>query len=117
MAQQTQESIKFPLPGPPDIYQPSVELTALRDRQPVAEVTLADGSTAWLVTSYADCRQVLIDPRFSRAAAVAPDGEDTGMGALAADSLLGMDPPEHTRLRRLVASAFTHGGWRRCGRG
>jgi cytochrome P450 len=50
---------------------------------------------------------VLIDPRFSRAAASGPDVPDTGLGQIAADSILGMDPPEHTRLRRLVAGAFT----------
>jgi cytochrome P450 len=32
---------------------------------------------------------------------------DTGLGQASTDSILGMDPPEHTRLRRLVAGAFT----------
>jgi cytochrome P450 len=52
-------------------------------------------------------RQVLIDPKFSRAAASGPDVPQSGVGTLASDSILGMDPPEHTRLRRLVARALT----------
>jgi cytochrome P450 len=99
--------IRLPLPPATSLYHPAVELTRLRQSRPVAEVTFGDGRTAWLVTRFADVRQVLVDPRFSRAAAVAPDGETSGLATLAADSLLGMDPPEHTRLRRLVASAFT----------
>ena len=51
--------------------------------------------------------QVLVDPRFSRAEAAKPGVPDPGLGQVSADSILGMDPPEHTRLRRLVAGAFT----------
>jgi cytochrome P450 len=64
------------------------------------------GDEAWLVTRYADVRTVMSDPRFSRAAVrerdaprVAPQLTDGG--------ILAMDPPDHTRLRRLVAKAFT----------
>jgi cytochrome P450 len=74
----------------------------------VAQVRLPDGRTAWLVTGHAEVRQVMIDPRFSRKAASGPDTPKTGIAAASdSDSILGMDPPEHTRLRRLVASAFT----------
>jgi cytochrome P450 len=79
----------------------------LQQGRPVVQIQLPDGKTGWLVTRYDDVRQVLIDPRFSRAAASGPDVPDTGLGQAAADSILGMDPPEHTRLRRLVAGAFT----------
>src|SRR6266536_4853330 len=78
----------------------------LREHQPVARVQMPYGEEAWLATRYADVRTVLGDPRFSRAAAVgrdeprmAPQSPESGM--------LSMDPPEHTRLRRLVAKAFT----------
>lgn len=99
--------IPFPFPPPPSIFHPAPELKDLRGSRPVAQFQLPDGKTGWLVTRYADVRQVLIDPRFSRAAATGPDVADTGLGQASAGSILGLDPPEHTRLRRLVASAFT----------
>ena len=78
----------------------------LREHEPVARVRLPYGEPGWLVTRYADARTVYGDPRFSRAASVDRDQprvapRDTEGG------ILSMDPPEHTRLRRLVAKAFT----------
>ena len=99
--------VAFPFPPAPSIFHPSPELKTLQRDRPVAPFRLPDGKTGWLVTRYDDVRQVLIDPRFSRAAATGPDVPDTGLGQAAAGSILGMDPPEHTRLRRLVAGAFT----------
>lgn len=106
MAQQ-QTTLQFPFPTGPDVYHPSPTLAELSRTSPVTEVTFADGKTAWLVTRYADVRQVLIDPRFSRAAATTPEAPQVGVSLLAEGSILGMDPPEHSRLRRLVARAFT----------
>ena len=99
--------VPFPFPPPPTIFHPSPELKELQRSRPVVQVQLPDGKTGWLVTRYEDVRQILIDPRFSRAAANSPDVPDTGLGQASAGSILGMDPPEHTRLRRLVAGAFT----------
>jgi cytochrome P450 len=104
---QQQAPISYPFATPPTIYHPSPELAELRENRPVAQVTMADGTLAWLVTRYADVRQVLTDPRFSRAAAAGPDAPARELGALETESLIGMDPPEHTRMRRLVARAFT----------
>ncbi|SNT00239.1 Cytochrome P450 [Asanoa hainanensis] len=100
-------ALALPLPPAPSIYHPTPRLAELRANRPVAEVAFKDGSTGFLVTRYADVRQVLIDPRFSRAAAASTSASDTGLAMVATDSILGMDPPEHTRLRRLVAGAFT----------
>jgi cytochrome P450 len=36
-----------------------------------------------------------------------PDAPEFGLGPLSRESIVAMDPPEHTRLRRLVARAFT----------
>src|SRR5262245_47230508 len=107
MTQDPTTTVAFPLPPAPSLYHPTPQLADLRANQPVAEISFPDGSTGWLVTRYADVRQVLIDPRFSRAAAATSTGSDSGIGMVAADSILGLDPPEHTRLRRLVAGAFT----------
>jgi cytochrome P450 len=98
--------VPFPFAQPPSLYHPAPELGELREQRPVAPVVFPDGATAWLVTRHADVRQVLTDPRFSRAQAVAGSVE-MGLGRLASESILGLDPPEHTRLRRLVAGAFT----------
>jgi len=99
--------VAFPFPSPPSIFHPAPQLKDLQRSRPVARIQLPDGKTGWLVTRYDDVRQVLTDPRYSRAAATGPDVPDTGLGQAAADSILSMDPPEHTRLRRLVAGAFT----------
>jgi len=99
--------VAFPFPPPPSIFHPAPEFVELQRTRPVARFRLADGKEGWLVTGFDDVRRVLTDPRFSRAAATGPDVADTGLGEASAGSILGMDPPEHTRLRRLVAGAFT----------
>lgn len=80
----------------------------LRDQCPVARVSMPYGGEAWLLTRYADIRQALADPRFSRAATV--DREDiprTSPLPQAGGGILALDPPEHSRVRRLTAKAFT----------
>ncbi|WP_405165210.1 cytochrome P450 [Nocardia sp. NBC_01499] len=80
----------------------------LRREEPVSRVKLPYGDEGWLVTRYADAKLVLADPRFSRAATV--DREDiprTTRNPSRQNSLLSMDAPEHSRLRKLVAKAFT----------
>ncbi|MFC9897896.1 cytochrome P450 [Nocardia sp. NPDC127579] len=83
-------------------------LARLRREEPLARIRLPYGGEGWLLTRYDDVRLVLADPRFSRALAV--DREDIPRVTPEpprGDSLLSMDPPEHTRLRKLVAKAFT----------
>jgi cytochrome P450 len=92
----------------PDALELDARYGKLRSDEPVSRVTLPYGGDAWLATRYDDVKTVLSDPRFSRAATVGADvprvrPEIDDM----ATSILNMDPPEHTRLRRLVAKAFT----------
>ncbi|MBF6064103.1 cytochrome P450 [Nocardia terpenica] len=80
----------------------------LRREEPVSRIRLPYGGDGWLVTRYEDAKLVLADPRFSRAVTV--DREDiprTSPRPTPPDGLLSMDPPEHRRVRRLVAKAFT----------
>jgi cytochrome P450 len=70
-------------------------------------VELPDGSTAWLVTGFDEIREVLIDQRYSRALAYSPERAPQGLDVLVAGSMNAMDPPEHSRLRRLLAGAFS----------
>jgi cytochrome P450 len=99
--------IKFPPPAPMSPADPAPEVFARLKSCPVAQGELPDGSTAWLVGGYEQVRRVFTDRRFSRALAVAPGRSLQGIELSAADSIIAMDPPEHTRLRKLVASAFT----------
>ncbi|OKK15998.1 cytochrome [Streptomyces sp. CB00455] len=82
------------------------EYERVRDRPGLLRVQMPYGEPAWLVTRYADARLVLGDARFSRAAGSTRDEPRQSEGRT--DSgILGMDPPDHTRLRSLVAKAFT----------
>jgi cytochrome P450 len=99
--------IKLPVAAPPSPDQSVPQFRALVKNRPVARVELPDGSAAWLVSGYQEVRQTVVDQRFSRALAVAPGRPLQGTEVFAAGSIMGLDPPEHTRLRKLVASAFT----------
>jgi cytochrome P450 len=86
----------------------------VRTRGGVHAVTLADGHDAWLVVRYDEARAALNDPRFSKdmRAALATNTEVVAEGLpgpVFARHMLNVDPPDHTRLRRLVATAFTSG--------
>ncbi|MEV0422196.1 cytochrome P450 [Streptosporangium canum] len=102
----TEDPGNFPFTFPPGIAQPP-ELARLRQEAPVTLVTLPTGDRAWLVTRYEDVRQVLADPRFSRAAAELPGAPQMGASNPGPDVLLGMDGPEHARLRRTATRHFT----------
>src|SRR6516225_2470735 len=87
--------------------QPGPDVATISGGRPVFRAELPDGRVVWLVSGYETVRQMIIDQRFSRALAVAPGQALPGFEVSAAGSINGMDPPEHTRLRKLVASAFT----------
>ncbi|MEV8534374.1 cytochrome P450 [Streptomyces sp. NPDC051211] len=87
----------------------------LREHSPVHRTKLPSGVEAWLVTRYADARQALADQRLSKnpahhaepAHAKGKTGIPGERKAELMTHLLNIDPPDHTRLRRLVSKAFT----------
>jgi hypothetical protein len=86
-------------------FDPPPRLKTLQRECPMARVRLWDGSTPWLVTRYAEQRAVLADRRVS--AEMNRPGyprQAPGNGSL---SFIGMDDPEHARLRRMVSAAFS----------
>lgn len=103
-------------PGRPDpidatilLDDPHAGYERLREAGPVHRVTGPDGQPAWLITRYADVRGALADPRLSLDKRNARESGYRGFSlppALDAN-LLNMDPPDHTRIRRLVGKAFT----------
>src|SRR5262249_50413633 len=83
-----------------------------RQRGPVHRVTLADGHEAWLIARYDEARAALNDTRLSKdmLAAQAASAETVAEGLPGpafARHMLVVDPPDHTRLRRLVSAAFS----------
>jgi cytochrome P450 len=79
---------------------------AAREAPGLIRVQLPYGEPAWLATRYADAKLVLGDLRFSRALGL--ESDEPRLSPSKMDSgILSMDPPEHTRLRKLVAKAFT----------
>ncbi|MFD3481883.1 cytochrome P450 [Streptomyces sp. NPDC058665] len=110
------------LPSPaPDLFtwefatDPYPAYAWLREHAPVRWTRLPSGVDAWLVTRYADAKKALADARLSKNPvhhAESPHAKGkTGIpgerGAELMTHLLNIDPPDHTRLRRLVSQAFT----------
>jgi cytochrome P450 len=85
---------------------PPAELRELR-AEPVVQVTLPSGDTAWLVTRYKDVRALLADPRLSRNLNRPGAARISKNNRLFQDPKMDPDPPEHTRIRRLVMRALT----------
>jgi len=101
----------LPAWGAYDRDNPFPLFAKVRELGAVHEVTLVDGHVAWLVVGYDEARAALNDPRLSKDmhAAFARGGDIVAEGLPGpafARHMLSVDPPDHTRLRRLVSSAF-----------
>ena len=105
----------FDIMAPEFKRDPYPTYTRLRDEGPGIEVRLPDGRPAWLFTRYEDVARILKDHDvFSTRSFLGQidDGpelapEVQGVYMLFNEIMLGKDPPEHSRLRRLVQKAFT----------
>ncbi|MHA7958584.1 cytochrome P450 family protein [Streptomyces sp. L500] len=97
-----------------DYSDPGADLAAdrtaayarLRELGPVHRMRTPDGKESWLIVGYDEARTALADPRFSNDLRNSPDWTGDG-GVPIGTNMLQTDPPDHTRLRRLVAKEFT----------
>lgn len=111
------ESREPVLIGDDFVQHPHDALARLRVESPVRRARFADGSEGWLVTRYDDVKALATDPRVShdwdrvsalrRARRGGTDSDPTGGYGWVYRGLLYIDPPDHTRLRKLVSKAFT----------
>jgi cytochrome P450 len=105
---------ELPLHMRRDGFDPAPELASVRDDEGIRLIETSFGYPAYLVTRHADVKNVLADSaRFSndsRRAFESPDAppiSDEERARIRAGNLLGFDPPEHTRLRRMLTPEFT----------
>jgi cytochrome P450 len=91
----------------PSALDPSPEYARMRGACPVAHVSMPSGDDAYLVCGYDEVRTALADRRFSRAATLEPGAPRISAAPQRFKSLLNMDPPEHSRVRKLVSQEFT----------
>jgi cytochrome P450 PksS len=102
-----------PLLTPEGRRNPFPIYAKLRAEEPVSLITEPMRKFSyWVVTRYDDCVEVLKDPRFGKDSKklTADEIKQNGFAddlAMLGQHLLGTDPPDHTRLRLLVAKAFT----------
>ncbi|MGW1881603.1 cytochrome P450 family protein [Streptomyces sp. NPDC001970] len=91
--------------GPEFTADPYPYYARLRAAGPVHEIVTPYGDRMWLIVGHDEARAALADPRLSKSPGT--------LGLMMLDEqvigphLLVLDPPDHTRLRKLVAREFT----------
>ncbi len=101
-----------PTQDPRFLQDPYPTYAAMRSRCPVQSMPTGAGEhISYLVTGYAEAREALGDARLSKdtAAFFAGKGSRRRLHPAVAHTMLASDPPQHTRLRKLVTKAFTTG--------
>ncbi|MDF2823251.1 MAG: cytochrome [Mycobacterium sp.] len=95
-------------------FDPIPDLRHIRETEGVRTVVNAFGMPVYLVTRHDDVKTVLADPeRFSNERPPgfmvpgAPEMSEEEQRAAQSGNLLGLDPPRHTRLRRMLTGEFT----------
>ena len=110
----TEAPEKPPLHMRRDAFSPTAELREVRETDGVRTFTNAFGIEVYLVTRHEDIKDGLSDhERFSNARPPgfvlpgAPSISEEEQTSSRAGNLLGLDPPEHSRLRRMLTPEFT----------
>ncbi|KAA8888076.1 cytochrome P450 [Nocardia colli] len=87
-------------------FDPPAELATL---PPLVRMKFPDGHRGWLATGHATVRAILADPRFSVRYELGhnPIADLGPMPPAPPGDMLGVDPPQHTRYRKLLAGKFT----------
>ncbi len=95
-------------------FDPTPELAEIREADGVRTVISALGNPVHLITRHEDVKAVLSDhERFSNSRPPgftlpgAPEMSEEELASARAGNLLGLDPPEHQRLRRMLTAEFT----------
>jgi cytochrome P450 len=98
---------------PLDLSTPAVvadPYPAFAQARAVAPVQWHEGLGLWLAFTHAECNAVLRDRRLGR---IWRDREPAerfgGFNLIHRNAILEMEPPSHTRLRRLISTAFARG--------
>ncbi|MFJ8860544.1 cytochrome P450 [Streptomyces sp. NPDC102451] len=101
-----------PTQDPGFLQDPYPTYAAMRSTCPVQAVASGSGGRlSYLVTGYAEAREALADARLSKDTSAFFAGKESKrrLHPAVAHNMLSSDPPEHTRLRKLVIKAFTTG--------
>src|SRR5918997_4118836 len=108
------QAAELPLHMRRDAFNPTKELREIRESAGVRTIVNSFGMQVYLVTRYDDVKEVLSDhQRFSNGRPPgfvvpgAPDISAEEQASANAGNLLGLDPPEHQRLRRMLTGEFT----------
>jgi cytochrome P450 len=98
-------------PFPPTPLEQAVEhYHRLLEDRPMTKVTMPFGGDVWVIHRYHACKQMLESPKFVRgpfARGEQPTPYFVHFPDFLKTTIQFADPPDHTRLRKLVAKAFT----------
>ncbi|MGF6956035.1 cytochrome P450 [Paraburkholderia youngii] len=102
------EHFPWPRDGAAPLVPPR-QYALLREHSPVVQVSLWDGSLAWLVTDMKHFREVMTSPHFS-ASPLAPGfpfvSPSRAAQSKSYQTFITMDPPEHGQYRRTLTKEF-----------
>jgi cytochrome P450 len=90
-----------------DGLNPVAELGEVREKSPVSKMPIPFGVNVWLVTGYEESKAVLSDAKSYSNDFANLVGEHGASESHSPGGLGFADPPEHTRLRKLLTPEFT----------
>ncbi|MGH8793364.1 MAG: cytochrome P450 [Stackebrandtia sp.] len=117
----TARSNAAPAEAPPHLptarscpFSPPDAQTALRETEPVSQISYLDGAVGWLITRHSDVRRVLADhhnfsssDQLMRFAMRPPQETDGEAPPPQPGMFIFKDPPDHGRLRKKLTGQFT----------